>query len=80
MRRAVLAGAFAVGTLFVPSGALSQGGPQPLPMEACANAGTPTAHAAIPADAPSHERVPHLHTFGGVEGCFHFNPTASPPG
>ncbi len=55
-------------------------GPQPLPMAACANPGVWIAHGSIPGTLVTpHERVPHLHTFGGVEGCYHFNPTVPAP-
>ncbi len=55
-------------------------GPQPLPMAACSNSGVWIAHGSIPEWLVTpHERVPHLHTFGGVEGCYHFNPTVPAP-
>jgi hypothetical protein len=78
-RLVLLVALLAAGLLLPAGGALAQGGPQPLPADAC-NEGTETAHAAIPQeDNAAHDRVPHQHTFDAVTGCFHFNPTAEPP-
>jgi hypothetical protein len=78
MPRLVLAVASSVLLMVAAASSALAVGPQPLPEAAC-NAGTETAHGAIPeVSGPAHEEVAHLHTFDGVTACYHRNVTYPP--
>ena len=78
MRRVVLSLASAALLMLAAASSALAAGPQPLPEAAC-NAGTETAHGAIPyGSGYGHEEVAHLHTFGGETACYHRNVTYPP--